>query len=62
MFLVGPAPDNIIFSTPRHIRLPEKLVTEHDCYGCALYPSVRGVVRCCYSVGDINTLVIESGH
>ena len=44
MFLVGPAPiDNIIFSTPRHIRLPEKLVPEHDCYGCALYPSVRGV-------------------
>ena len=41
VFLEGPAPHAIIYSTPRHLRLPGKLVPEYDCYGCALYPSVR---------------------
>ena len=38
-------PPDVIFSTPRHVRLPEKLVPGYDYYGCGLYPNVRGVAK-----------------
>ena len=44
MMHVGGGPD-VIFSTPRHVRLPDNLVLEYEYYGCGLYPDVRGVAK-----------------
>ena len=40
-FCVGPRV--VIFSTPQHVGLSDKLVPEYDYYGYALYPNARGV-------------------
>ena len=44
MFL-GVVPPDVLFSTPRHVRLPDNLLPEYYYYGCGLYPNVRGVAK-----------------
>ena len=45
MCVFGVGPPDVIFSTPRHLRLADNLVLEYEYYGCGLYPDVRGVAK-----------------